>query len=41
MLIIGDDHSHLDIGCYGSQAVATPSLDRIAAGGVRFTQSAG
>ena len=39
MLIIGDDHSFLDIGCAGSKQVATPNIDRIAAQGVRFTRA--
>ena len=35
LLIIGDDHG-LDGGCFGNPAVATPSLDRLAATGTRF-----
>jgi len=37
LLILADDLGFSDIGCYGSE-VATPSLDRLAAQGVRFTQ---
>ncbi len=37
VLILADDLGWSDIGCYGSE-IATPSLDRLAAGGIRFTQ---
>ena len=37
ILIMSDDMGYSDIGCYGSE-VATPTLDRLAAGGLRFTQ---
>lgn len=37
VLILADDLGFSDLGCYGS-AVATPHLDALAAGGVRFTQ---
>jgi len=37
VLILNDDMGFSDIGCYGSE-IATPHLDRLAAGGVRFTQ---
>ncbi len=37
LLILTDDLGYSDIGCYGSE-IATPTLDRLAAGGVRFTQ---
>lgn len=36
LLIMADDLGFSDIGCYGSE-IATPNLDRLAAGGVRFT----
>ena len=32
-----DDLGFSDIGCYGGE-IATPNLDRLAAGGLRFTQ---
>lgn len=35
--IMADDMGFSDIGCYGSE-IATPNLDRLAEGGVRFTQ---
>src|SRR5687768_11502481 len=37
VFILADDLGYSDIGCYGSE-IATPNLDRLAAGGLRFTQ---
>jgi len=37
LLIMADDMGFADIGCYGSE-VATPNLDKLAAGGIRFRQ---
>ena len=37
ILIMVDDMGYSDIGCYGGE-ISTPSLDRLAAGGLRFTQ---
>jgi arylsulfatase len=37
VIILVDDMGFSDIGCYGSE-IPTPNLDRLAAGGVRFTQ---
>src|SRR5512137_1123672 len=37
VVILADDVGYSDIGCYGSE-IATPNLDALAAGGVRFTQ---
>ncbi|MCL2059340.1 MAG: sulfatase [Oscillospiraceae bacterium] len=37
ILINCDDLGYGDLGCYGSTANKTPALDRMAAGGVRFT----
>lgn len=37
MVILADDLGFSDPGCYGSE-IATPNLDRLAAGGVRFSQ---
>jgi len=36
VLIMADDLGYSDIGCFGSE-IQTPNLDRLAAGGVRFT----
>jgi arylsulfatase A-like enzyme len=37
VLIMVDDMGFSDLGCYGSE-IDTPNLDRLAAGGMRFTQ---
>ncbi len=37
MVILADDLGFSDLGCYGSE-IATPNLDRLAAGGLRFSQ---
>ena len=37
VIILADDVGFSDIGCFGSE-IATPNLDALAAGGVRFTQ---
>lgn len=37
LLILNDDMGYSDIGCYGGE-VETPHLDRLAAGGLRFSQ---
>ena len=37
VFIMSDDMGFSDIGCYGGE-VETPNLDRLAAGGLRFTQ---
>lgn len=37
LVIVADDMGFSDAGCYGGE-VETPNLDRLAAGGVRFTQ---
>ena len=34
-----DDQGTLDAGCYGSDDLHTPNIDRIAANGVKFTQA--
>ncbi len=36
VLIMADDLGFSDLGCYGGE-IATPNLDRLAAGGLRFT----
>jgi arylsulfatase A-like enzyme len=38
VLILADDLGYGDLGSYGNTAIATPSLDRLAREGVRFTQ---
>ena len=37
VVILADDQGFSDWGCYGSE-IATPNLDRLAAGGLRFRQ---
>lgn len=37
LIIIADDMGYSDAGCYGGE-IATPHLDSLAAGGLRFTQ---
>ncbi|MHC5058096.1 MAG: arylsulfatase [Planctomycetota bacterium] len=37
VLIMVDDMGFSDLGCYGGE-IETPTLDRLAAGGIRFTQ---
>ncbi|MFP4260255.1 MAG: arylsulfatase [Opitutales bacterium] len=37
LLILNDDMGYSDIGCYGGE-VETPNLDRLARGGLRYTQ---
>src|SRR5262249_22822884 len=37
IVILSDDMGFSDLGCYGGE-IQTPNLDRLAAGGLRFTQ---
>jgi len=37
VLIMADDMGYGDIGCYGSNYIKTPVLDKMAADGIRFT----
>jgi arylsulfatase A-like enzyme len=38
VFILCDDLGYGDLGCYGNRIIRTPSLDRLAGEGVRFTQ---
>ena len=38
-LILADDLGYGDVGCYGATKIQTPSVDRLAADGVRFTDA--
>jgi arylsulfatase A-like enzyme len=37
VIVYADDLGYGDLGCYGSDALRTPQVDALAAGGVRFT----
>ena len=37
VIIMADDLGYGDIGCYGSERIETPHIDRLAAEGMRFT----
>lgn len=37
ILIVADDLGYGDIGCFGQKKIQTPHIDRLAAGGMRFT----
>jgi len=39
LLIVADDLGYADIGVYGSREIPTPHIDRLAAGGIRFTDA--
>ena len=39
VIILADDVGYGDLGCYGATKVETPNLDRLAAAGMRFTDS--
>lgn len=38
LFILADDLGWGDLGCYGNQQIKTPNLDKLAAGGTKFTQ---
>jgi len=37
LLIVSDDQGYRDLGCFGSESIKTPHLDRLARGGVCLT----
>jgi arylsulfatase A-like enzyme len=39
VLIYTDDVGYGDVGCYGSQSINTPNIDRLAREGIRFTNA--
>jgi arylsulfatase A-like enzyme len=39
VLILADDLGWTDLGCYGSDLYQTPTIDKLAADGVKFTQA--
>jgi arylsulfatase A-like enzyme len=38
VFILADDLGYGDLGCYGQEQIRTPRIDRMASGGMRFTQ---
>src|SRR5436309_12054264 len=38
VILLCDDLGYGDLGCYGHPMIRTPHLDKLAQGGVRFTQ---
>jgi len=38
IFILADDLGSFELGCYGQKKIKTPSIDELAAGGMRFTQ---
>ena len=39
ILLLADDLGYGDLGCYGQELIETENIDRLAAGGIRFTQA--
>lgn len=39
MIMMSDEHARTATGCYGHEIVQTPNLDRLAAGGARFSNA--
>ena len=37
LFILADDLGYGDLGCYGQEKIKTPNIDKLAAGGIRFT----
>ena len=38
IFILADDMGYNDLGCYGSELIQTPNIDRLASEGMRFTR---
>src|SRR4029453_8820641 len=39
LVVLSDDHSVPHVGCYGDKDIRTPTLDRLAAEGIRFDRA--
>jgi arylsulfatase A len=39
VFIMADDLGYTDLGCYGNPYIRTPNIDKLATGGLRFTQA--
>ena len=39
IIILADDLGYGDLGCYGAERIPTPNCDRLAEGGIRFTDA--
>jgi arylsulfatase A-like enzyme len=39
VLIMADDLGYGHLGCYGQEHIRTPNIDKLASGGIRFTQA--
>src|SRR6478735_2965398 len=39
VVILADDVGYGDLGCYGATKIKTPNLDKLATGGMRFTDA--
>ena len=37
--IMADDLGYGDLGCYGAEKIRTPHIDRLASGGIHFTDA--
>jgi arylsulfatase A-like enzyme len=37
VFVLADDLGYADLHCYGGRAPCSPNLDKMAAGGLRFT----
>jgi arylsulfatase A len=38
VLIVADDLGCFELGCYGQTKIKTPNIDKLAAGGAKFTR---